>query len=434
MMNLIRYFINILTFLFIMLLSSGYSTALAEPLNGKEITKTFFGTLINFHKHVNGREERVLSLLKEAGIGWVRWVGIPRWNDKKVAKSKKKKENISAEEKWRYFEKVAQMLQSAGIEVMPTVSLNPAPLTNSDIDIYKHYLTKLVKTGKKYQINEWQIGNEPAGKFFDGSAEDYARILNISYIIIKKIDPCIKVVMAGWGGRFKKKSQEFIKVFLKLYGNQSKKFDIFDYHANYKYFSTDYLKITIGREIWNQYFGIRTQYNNASLRISEIGVPSGITFARESLVKHIPNTFKEDVVTINYTHENQANEMVKRYVFALSKGIAAVAWNSFTDKEHPLSIKKIVRTKGDHSQQSKGTSWKGLLYNNFEKKISFTTHQILVQTLVGSRFIKRIECPSKNTHVYRFSCRDKNIYFLWQDDPNDFRARADIDLPIKGKK
>ena len=103
---------------------------------------------------------------------------------------------------WTYFDNLVDLANTNDIDLMITIksinnndrakcgSANPC-----DWDKYSRFLATAIN--RYNNIKYWQIENEVSGKYYTGTASDYAELLSISYDVIKDNCPDCSVLIAG---------------------------------------------------------------------------------------------------------------------------------------------------------------------------------------------------------------------------------------------
>lgn len=141
------------------------------------------------------------DLLEKAGVRWVRF-GF-RWNELES-------------EKGRYnFKKIDWLIDTAlkhNIKILGVIVRTPVWASGTsdpdsppkNIEDWKRFVSTLVSRYKG-RVTHWEILNEPdIKKFWNGTPEEYMRLLKEAYKTIKEVDPSIKVVSAGLDGNGEK--------------------------------------------------------------------------------------------------------------------------------------------------------------------------------------------------------------------------------------
>jgi hypothetical protein len=410
-----------------------------NPHKRDPINKSFFGATIQ-QEFLKSEKvmNRLIELYQEANIGSFRWVHCPcfKWS---VWKKKHGEPGF-----WDAFRTFALKAKEASIEGMPTLGLKPHPRSYEDRRVFRDYLKDFLKHSKQYGIKSFQVGNEPPGRFFEGDADEYAELLAETYKIAKETYPECKVVMAGWAAGMGNRSVKFLQTFFQKYGSD-RMFDVFDFHINYQFYPTGYRQFMNRGYKRSQWFFKRyPAYANTRLIVSEIGVPGGpVTIYRDSLrkIKAMPRDFMADAEFFTLTDENQANEVAKRLVLAISLGIARVSWNTFVDKiinipDKPVRYIRSRTTVKSGRDPSAFTSMdtRGLVRSDYTKRISFTTFKVCSEWLIGSKYVGKAEARPKEVYGYEFTKNGRVFYVFWVDPTGGLSIERDMKFPIVTKQ
>ena len=282
------------------------------------------------------------------------------------------------------------------------------------VESYKEFLRRLVE---RYDgdgiddapgspvINHWQIENE--GDFFwEDTPENYARLVKISYNVIKKQNPDAKVLLSGVATP--KGFYDFYVPVLKYLKSMrenptDRSFDIFDFHwvmggsGRYKRAPFAGAGTTDLRECIESIRDTLTQYGyRVPIWITETASHSGMP--RRGL--RVP--FE--------TERDQAAELIKRMIYPLSLGVQKVFWSTLVE----------MHGFGDQTGTNDYFDLIGLVHNPrnaglSHKKLAFYAYKKLVDKLQGVE-PNRVESLSdqENNHIYRFSDGNGFVYVLWR--------------------
>ncbi len=303
------------------------------------------------------------------------------------------------------------------------------PLTSrsgfpSDIEAWKSFLRKVVERydgdgvddmpGLKYPIRYWQIEGEWMWQWKD-SAQNYLRFLKISYDEIKKAYPDAKVVSGavtggvafavGEGfdkrGYFEKgggrkgvqrvrrsqlvRSRKYKKAIRKarLFMDRAKdSYDILDVHL----YTRDAYSIP-PVAAWLKDVMEEFGYSKPIWSLENAGPFYG------------------------YSEEEQAREVVKRYVLAVYSGIEKVFWSSL--------------------HETKGWSEKflnlALIDDSGRKKPAYFTYKLLVPVLDGYDSVTRLDLGS-DVYAFRVKKGEGTAYVVWSE------KGAAVRLPVGSSK
>ncbi|HDZ77418.1 MAG TPA: hypothetical protein ENH41_04990, partial [Candidatus Omnitrophica bacterium] len=314
--------------------------------------------------------------------------------------------------------------KDAGLNQMHNIDVQPAQVSgyrkaDSWLPVDEEAYINFVKAAiKRYPfIRYWQIGNEPVAR-----KSDYGRFLSITYDAIKdadeelrQIDPDLaesKVFIGGVAGLHSPRSiseykETFNVSYLPLLEDVAEQgvrcFDIFDFHWYGD--AVDYYKMT------------RDIYEYISEKIDELGIPS----PEEYWITEM-GTYSGDPKAISrggntgidwgyQSEKQQAQDLVKRYIYPLSSGIKKVfmAWGL---------------KEGFHYDEGY-FDFTGLIYDGVfdpvyiedgDKKLGYYTYKKMTEILEGSDW-DNIETVQEegDVYIYKLLKDGKPIYVAWND-------------------
>lgn len=270
-------------------------------------------------------------------------------------------------------------------------------------DKYIYFVKRLVERydgdgiddmpGLQNPIRYWQVDNEPDFSTLD--IEGYANLMEITYKAIKAACPKCKVIMGGLAQADKGFNTFFLPVLEKLRGRYV---DIFDFHLYgpagtwYHYKLVNMIKTGL----------LKNGFKDTEVWILETGTYSGKPQVGTSGSSKVPEQ----------TEKQQAADLIKRYVFALSLGIKKIFW--------AFGIVEGFTDKGNHEFDHMG-----LMYQrnpektgrDYEiKKLAYYTYKMMTEKLEGCNFsdIKSLNL-SEGVYAYEFNKSGKSVYVLWAE-------------------
>jgi len=260
--------------------------------------------------------------------------------------------------------------------------------------------------GTEPKILYWEIGNEPniEGKGDSCPPEEYARFLKFIYPVIKRACPQCKVLFAGL---VPFTHDEYLDIVLQNGGGDY--FDIVSLHY-YGNATGDY---AYGVKMINEVRAVMAKYGiNKPIWITETGTYSG------------------SVNGIFQSEEEQAADLVKRYVVLLSAGAEKVFW----------AWGLYEGFGGDGNQYFDQT---GLIYDgrgDYDKgfgveKRAYYAYGLMTEKLEGFTNIEEVQLREKNVFLFRFDKRNKYVYVVWWDWWNEpDLLEKEVEIPIRGKE
>jgi hypothetical protein len=248
--------------------------------------------------------------------------------------------------------------------------------------------------GLKNPIQYWEIGNEIINKpMFDGTSEDYAHILKISYQSIKANCPGCSVLIGGWvvgALRDESKWQRSLAYFDDVLAAEGGKyFDIMNFHEytdDCDFLTYDHAK------------GFRDKLKKYGFE-----KPFWITESNTKLRK------EGQGITVVHTLERQAQDIVKRIVVAFDAGVNVFFWHGLDD------IKK----------EGPGV---GLYDENEAPKPVYYNLKMLISRLGHFSSVKRIDLGGDKHYCYNFTVNAAPIFVLWTEDKD---TRFDLSAYFK---
>lgn len=248
---------------------------------------------------------------------------------------------------------------------------------------YTNYLVHFVNRYKN-KVHYWQIENEIDNRnFWDESPEKYVDILKSSYQSIKLVDSSATILLAGWpsGALQYPKVRRYVDY---VFINGKDFFDIVDLHL-YRLYSDVSVDIADFRRLMELY------NCQKPIWVTEIGGPD-------------MQYYDEPPTEIIHS-----NEVVKRYVLALSMGVQKVFWHglaAFESGESRFGIMALIK-KGRHTS-------------------AYYTYRTMVQKLGTSLTVEHIYIDD-DIRCYCFGKDTGNVYVVWGT------LSKQIDFPISAK-
>ncbi len=344
-------------------------------------------------------QQYTLGLVNDLGVSWVRMDFIY--------------------DGWNFNEPAAYLseLHNNGIEVvgcvLPMNRFAPADLTS-----FNESFRQLVH---KYPwIKVWQIGNEPDLAW--DNPEDYPRFFRAGQQVVRQNCPDCRVALAGAGARWPGQDFEGWSKSLELYDRfiedivsqdpgDPAPFDIIDMHF-YDFYRTDSGMLVTLR----QYAALPRKHglgSNIEFWITESATPTG------------PVSWPAGSPT--QTEEQQATELVTRFVTMLGAQVKRVSWARFFENY------RYLETEGgffDHT---------GLIYNGIgaeaaegiqpgTKKQGFYAYKLLIDKLNGCSQVNRL---GDGKYLFYFTDEDRQpIYVLWDaggtDPPDNLQGPVNV--------
>ncbi|MDD5477625.1 MAG: family 1 glycosylhydrolase [Candidatus Omnitrophica bacterium] len=151
----------------------------------------------NSYKYPGNRDlEKTISLMQEAGVGWVRLDFL--WGD------------IEAQEgkfDFSKYDNVVKLLKGKGIHILGILHYSTSWASScgewncppKDNKIFVNYANKVIQRYKD-QVKYWEVWNEPDSAIYwkqQDSLNSYCGLLKEVYLAAKRIDPDCKILNGG---------------------------------------------------------------------------------------------------------------------------------------------------------------------------------------------------------------------------------------------
>ncbi|MFH0858054.1 MAG: hypothetical protein V1842_00705 [Candidatus Omnitrophota bacterium] len=279
-------------------------------------------------------------------------------------------------------------------------------------------------------VSIWQLTNEP-DLFWKGTPADYARLLKESYKIIKEASPRSLVAIAGVGSPegFAGTRKFYIHVLEELSrirdNPQDRYFDIFDFH--WFPFEGQYNWLFDRFSQAGKVFYLDEYIQNIKQSLSEHGFGNTPIFITETAqYSGQPNlpALTAGKSSLSHSEEKQALDLIRLYVYSLSKGIKKLFWVTLTEWHNfggrPNGVFDNVGLI--HNPQNHGLS---------HKKLAYYTYRKMADILGGSEMSDIQTVQEKDgIYIFRFTKQGKPIWVAWNDNVQE-REIAISDIPAK---
>lgn len=360
-----------------------------------------------------------------------------------------------------FDEIIGRLNQEAGVELMATISSNvdwdqdechpdrQGPMYPCNVAMYEDYLRAVAERYdgdvdygcsqpspdcyqpgdgqyptwnplQRARVSSWQLENElDSTPYWADTAANYAQLLELTNSTIKGVCPDCRIVVAGQTSQgFRTRTYDMSPFYKEVFDSLSGQyFDVVDNHLYKK------------RGDYNVYRGRHDEYvahlagngfTDVDYWVTEMATWSGT-----------PST------DLGYqSEEDQATELVKRFVYSFASGVTKVCWSkimeygwyqgevcnrfNFTDLiNNPLSPE-------DCSDPNDPTG-----FGISDKKLAYYTLKLLIEKLAGSQWGSiEIIGEADNVYVYRFTAAGRPVYVAWWDWFNDIGEGRTITLDM----
>jgi hypothetical protein len=371
---------------------------------------------------IEGHYKENMAYLNDLDVKWVRYAGISGviWDLVEPVKGKfnwKRNDNLYLS---TYKNGVNMLVNIITANKWDQSIKRGRPTIKLPVHVaeYKRFLRKVVE---RYDgdgiddapgspvINYWQLGNEIENRrAWSDSIENYCRLLNISYEVIKQANPAAKLVLAGFANPrgYDIFYRALFEQLVKKYPGK-KLFDVVDFHWSGQFKGT-YKKQRLQGVTYNLSKFVETVqeklkqmgYGNVPIWITEMS-----DYDDSPLADPIDGEFPP------HTEQMQAASLFKMYVYAIAHGVKKAFW--VTIKEwHDWGGRGRVNNYFDtvglvNNPQNDGLS---------HKKLAFFTYKLMVKKLDGVTLTQTKPLQlGKDIEAYKFLRNGKPIYVLWLD-------------------
>jgi len=381
--------------------------------------------------------------------------------------------------KWTLIDSIVRHATSLGLEIMMELSLWERWWDNNSIAYIRDLadVDNMLKLGEKAikrydgncDINEdgdcndnveetqenpstiypkikyWQVGNEPGNNkwtFNEKTLVNGKEVLLLAYAtnqFAKKLkthcSDC-KIVLAGVAGDSR---PDYYRRFIYdtvSYPGDCNDNNCEDVRGYYRKLVRDlkYLKLAEGLEVANfdvfdfhhhhhqplehtSWSNIKFKYDIIKKLLEEEGFPTIPIWMTETTTWTGSPT-GEPWISEPYpkrTEEDQAGELIKRFVYSYFLGIKKVFWSSLIDSPY-----------GDNDTGYFANV--GLLKINGDKKISFDTFKLMISKMKNFQTVEKIDVGNQDTYLFKFNFGSEKSPFLvfWKEN-------GDIQLNLLGK-
>ncbi len=286
-----------------------------------------------------------------------------------------------------------------------------------DLEAYSRFLQRAVERYDGDGIDDapgspvvryWQIHNE-LDFFWKDTPENFAELLKVSYLAIKKANPQAQVVIGGIGGINSKKGYNlYASIIRHLHKIKDRKddrfFDVFDLHwvstaQGYIQFLNKRQGVNLGdfldrlRTLLDRY-----GYTNVPIFMTEMSTYSGCPKRRGKRIDC-------------QTEEEQAIGLLKFFIYPFSKGVSKIFWVSVHEFHHFAGkVNGVFDNVGlIHNPKNDGMSG---------KKLAFYTYRLLIEKTKGVDWstLERIDVGEKDVHLFKVMRNGSPLYIVWWDN------------------
>ncbi|NOU16425.1 MAG: T9SS type A sorting domain-containing protein [Bacteroidales bacterium] len=299
---------------------------------------------------------------------------------------------------WSENDKIINDLYNSGFEISVVV-LGGNPVASGNLDEYSKFISEMAERYNGDGINDasgspivtyFEIDNEPdlyepnENSDWHGNlseTKDYALVLKTAYEAIKSTSPNAKVAIAGEAFAAQNSKVYYDSILTELdklkTNGDDRYFDVYNFH--YYGFYYEYLA--------NQISDVKSLLSKHGCSNVEIIVTETATYSGTSMFGGISNNMPYQ------SEEQQAESLVKRYVYSKANGIDKIYWYM------------------QHAEN-------GLSSSSGSKLLAYYSFKKMTDILEGSEWtniVKIREDTVNNIFIYKFTKNGNPIYAAWWD-------------------
>lgn len=239
---------------------------------------------------------------------------------------------------------------------------------------------RAVSTHLKGKARFWEIWNEPDIDFFKGTVDEYLDIQRTAAKVINEVDPNTMVMTGGFASiHHRHYKDEIIK---RTLTEAADSFEAVTYHRH-GYFERFYNEI------------------DGNL----------IPLIRKHASKDIPLYFSETAMDTRWGEKHQAITLIKKVVYAWSRGAICYTWFNFDDKY-----------TGKRAEKSGGTY--GLFTKDISPKPSYVAYNTVISLLKDAEYLEEWQLPDMQ-FAFVFKTPENYVVVAWNENEENLSS-----LPI----
>lgn len=253
-------------------------------------------------------------------------------------------------------------------------------------------------------IRYWQIENEPDGIGWRDTPNNFAKLVKISYKVIKETNPNAKVVLAGIAtpDGFYRFYVPMLEALAKMKESPEERvFDVVDIHWSLEA-GGDYRAVK-GHNMKTLVSDIRNKLDSLGYKNIPIWITEMSTYCGK------PSNPLPDVFLKEKSEVDHAAELVKSYIYPLSLGVKKIFWTYGLVDRHNLGgqgVNNYFDTVGlIHNPLNEGKS---------HKKLAYYSYKLMVDKLTSSSNIIPLNL-GEGIYAYKFLKDGKSVCVLWYE-------------------
>ena len=253
-------------------------------------------------------------------------------------------------------------------------------------------------------VRYWQIENEPDGIGWRDTPNNFAKLVKISYKVIKETNPNAKVVLAGIAtpDGFYRFYVPMLEALAKMKESPEERvFDVVDIHWSLEA-GGDYRAVK-GHNMKTLVSDIRNKLDSLGYKNIPIWITEMSTYCGKPS-NPLPGVFLKEKSEVDH-----AAELVKSYVYPLSLGVKKIFWTYGLVDRHNLGgqgVNNYFDTVGlIHNPLNEGKS---------HKKLAYYSYKLMVDKLTGSSNIIPLNL-GEGIYAYKFLKDGKSVCVLWYE-------------------
>jgi len=314
---------------------------------------------------------------------------------------------------WERADRILEAYGQHGIDVFGLLMSTPgwarAHGRKSDkhypkLDAWADYLTELAKRYKG-SVKYWEIWNEPDIGFWQGTIDEYRRLLRSAYGAIKAVDPDMQVMTAGFVSMAHKGAKE--GMIEKILREDHEHFDILAYHTHGHF--KDHFETELDERL--------------------------LPFMKKEMPEPKPLFFTETGMDTRRGERYQARTLAKKVTFARARGAMAYTWFNLHDMpfaEHPRQMGKTYGLYTRLTRKDPDRSWapENMDYEHTWPKAAYVAYNTVIASLDDTDYAGELDLP-EGQYGYLFKDRSGQVAVLWQEENG--KSKAEVALRTNAK-
>ena len=264
------------------------------------------------------------------------------------------------------------------------------------LELWKPWIRALAEATRD-RVTYWEIWNEPDIDFFHGTTDQYLEMLGVAYDTIKSVDPSIQVMTGGFVSMNDHGARK-VGLVERVIDESQDHYDAIAYHTH-------------------------GDFNRFRQEIDGNLLP----YCRKVLRSPKPLYFTETGMDTRRSQDHQAQTLVKKLVFAWSRGAAGYTWFSLHDLRQTQHANQPGQTYGLYTrldnapaivlrrEEPDQKSVRRAVY----PKAAYVAMNTLSSVLGGARYVQQIQLPT-DRYAFVFAHDDgRRVIVAWNENESE---------------